>query len=118
VAAESGRIPANLRVWNPQPWGSWLEIAIPGACHVICVATDSRVELFPAELWRDVRQVSTGTGDWLAILDRHMVDVLVLTDAETRRLAGTLNASGRWAQRYADADGSIWVLYGSATPPS
>jgi hypothetical protein len=96
------------RVWAPQVWGSWLEFAVPGSR----VAVDSRVELFPADLWRDVGRVATAApdGSWLRILDRARVDVLVLTADETSRLSSALEATDSWARRYADADGSIWVL--------
>jgi hypothetical protein len=97
-----------LQVWNPQPWGSWLEFAVPEARYVV----DSRVELFPAALWTDAHQVSTGTGEWLSILEGARVSLLVLTPDETRRLGDTLASTGRWAPRYADADGSIWVSTG------
>ena len=96
------------RIWQPQIWGSWFELAVPQALY----AVDSRVELFPRDLWRDVNQVSTSTDDWLDILDRARVDALVLTVVETSRLRDRLEGSGRWVQRYADADGSIWVPYG------
>jgi len=94
------------RVWQPQVWGSWLEYAVPQARYV----ADSRVELFPLEVWRDVNQVANGRDDWLGVLDRADVTVLVLTADETARLSDALTASSRWGPRYADQDGSIWVL--------
>ena len=45
------------RILNPQPWGSWLELAVPEAT----VALDSRIEVVPAQVWDDA-DVETG---WL-----------------------------------------------------
>ena len=39
------------RVFNPQPWGSWFEFALPD----LPVAIDSRIEVFPVEVWDDLR---------------------------------------------------------------
>ena len=35
------------RLFNPQPWGSWFEFALP----TLPVAIDSRIELFPTSTW-------------------------------------------------------------------
>src|SRR6185503_19248539 len=43
--APAGDLP--FRVWAPQTWASWLEFAVPNAL----VAVDSRIELYPAEVW-------------------------------------------------------------------
>ena len=39
-------------VFNPQPWGSWFEFALPD----LPVAIDSRIELFPAQVWDRLRR--------------------------------------------------------------
>ena len=36
------------RIFNPQSWGSWFEYALPDQL----VAVDSRIELFPPEVWQ------------------------------------------------------------------
>jgi hypothetical protein len=94
-----------LSVWAPQPWGSWLEWAVPGACY----ATDSRIELFPAQLLQDAAQLSRGVGEWMSIPARYHADVYVFTNEEVERL-GVLLGAPRWTRLYADADGSIWRL--------
>jgi hypothetical protein len=96
---------AGPNVWAPQTWGSWLEFAVPK----LRVAVDSRIELFPPELWSDVNQVATGAGDWRAILDRHAVDILVLTVEQEGRLGPLLEGTPDWLQAYENAEGTIWV---------
>ena len=92
-----------LSVWAPQSWGSWLEWAVPGACY----ATDSRIELFPADLLQDASQLSRGIGEWMSIPEEHRADLYVFTAEEAARLGDSLGIP-RWHQVYADADGSVW----------
>jgi hypothetical protein len=94
----------QARVWAPQLWGSWLEFAVPS----VQVAVDSRIELFPAQVWSDAAQVSTVGPFWNSILDRDEVNVVIASADETR-LRTSLQSTGVWQQVYADDDGSIWV---------
>lgn len=103
---ESGRlIRTNPHIWNPQTWGSWLEWAVPD----MRVAVDSRIELFPPQVWADSNQLATGAGEWPSILDRYAIDVLVLTVEQEGRLGPLLEASHAWSRTYADAEGTVWV---------
>ena len=53
------------RLFNPQPWGSWFEFALPA----LPVAIDSRIELFPPDVWDDYEAVVDGGDGWEAQLD-------------------------------------------------
>jgi hypothetical protein len=108
------------RVWNPQPWGSWLELAVP----VAPVAFDSRIELFPAALWADHDTVAGAGPGWPAVLDRWGVTI-VLTSGNQAALRAALQASVDWRRAFADADGEIFVratrdrrVAGRAAPPA
>src|SRR5258706_2516427 len=59
IAAElaSGRV-SGTNVWNPQLWGSWLELTAP----TVRGSTDSRIELVPPQLCDDADQVASATG--------------------------------------------------------
>ncbi len=48
------------RLFNPQPWGSWFEFALPD----LPVAIDSRIELFPVEVWDTYERVAAGGDGW------------------------------------------------------
>jgi hypothetical protein len=95
------------RILNPQPWGSWFELALPAAT----VALDSRIELFPAQVWDDYDAVHRGGDGWQAILARWNPAFVVATHDE-REFVTRLEASG-WAARYQDDDGFILQHGGS-----
>ncbi len=44
------------RLFNPQPWGSWFEFALPD----LPVAIDSRIELFPTSVWDTYDSIVSG----------------------------------------------------------
>ena len=106
IAAElaSGRV-AGTNVWNPQLWGSWLELTAPS----VKVATDSRIELFPPELWDEADQVASASGGWPEVLDRYAVDSVVTPAKPESVLDQALAGTPGWTLEYRDADGSIWV---------
>jgi hypothetical protein len=89
------------RILNPQPWGSWFELAFPGAT----VALDSRIEVFPAQVWDDYDAVRDGGDGWQAILARWDPDWVVATDEEDDFLA-RLEAAG-WRTSFTDDDGTV-----------
>ena len=47
TAALRGLARPGDRLFDPQPWGSWFEFALP----TLPVAIDSRIELFPTSVW-------------------------------------------------------------------
>jgi hypothetical protein len=88
-------------LFNPQPWGSWVEFAVPE----VLVTVDSRVELFPATVWADYEAVRTGAADWQAILDRWGVTLVALEPGEDAMQA-RLVAAG-WTTVSEDASGVV-----------
>lgn len=102
---ERGDLPPHARVWNPQTWGSWFELAAPE----VLVAVDSRIELFPGELWTDARPVENGTGEWLSILDKYAADAFIVAKTQNPEINAALDGSPKWHLAYSDADGSIWL---------
>ncbi len=96
-------------VFNPQPWGSWFEYAMPD----VRVALDSRIEFFPASVWDAYEGVVAGTDGWedqLAIWD---VAIVVVEDADgafAARLAGA-----GWERTYRDDDGAVFRRSPTAT---
>jgi hypothetical protein len=93
------------RLWNPQPWGSWFEFALPE----LQVATDARVELFPESIWQEYATVSDGGAGWSSILDGYGVTIVVATDPEDAGLLAALAADAGWRRAYADEDGTVWL---------
>ena len=91
------------RVYNAQPWGSWFEYAIP----TLPVAIDSRIEMFPADVWRDYEAIQAGADGWSSRLDAQQVTIVV-TAGDGGTFAARLLASA-WTESYRDADGRIFV---------
>jgi hypothetical protein len=89
------------RLFNPQPWGSWFEYAVPD----VPLAIDSRLEIFPSELWDDYERVLAGADGWEAILDEWGVTVAVVAAGDAA-LLDRLTAAG-WQVIYADEEGSV-----------
>jgi hypothetical protein len=97
------------RIWNPQPWGSWLELAAPCARY----AVDSRIELYPATLWDDAEAVEAGALGWNTILASEGAGAVVTQRTIDAGLDQALGTSVGWTRVYADCDGSVWLLAGS-----
>jgi hypothetical protein len=91
------------RILNPQPWGSWFEFALPETS----VAIDSRIELFPPDVWNTIDQIETGGVGWQAALDGWGVTIVITSPAQTD-LVARLEAGG-WHEAYRDEDGSVLV---------
>jgi hypothetical protein len=90
-------------VFNPQPWGSWFEFAVPEARY----ALDSRIEFFPPEVWDQYEGVVVGADGWQKRLDDWNVAAIVL-QVEDVAFRDRLVAAG-WTETYRDDDGSVFV---------
>ena len=90
------------RVFAPQELGSWLEWAVPDATYF----ADSRIELFPADVWRDYDTIAAGGNGAADLLDRYGV-AWALVDRGSP-LVARLTAAG-WSTRVVDAD---WAILG------
>ncbi len=88
-------------VFNPQPWGSWFEFALPD----VKVALDSRIEFFPPNVWDDYEAVVAGRDGWEERLQAWKV-ALVVVEAHDQAFRDRLIAAG-WIETYRDADGTL-----------
>jgi hypothetical protein len=98
------------RVFTPQTLGSWFEWAVPDARYFV----DSRIELFPAEVWRDYRAIVAGDGA-LDLLAEWKVQAVVVSPDEPG-LREALDGSEAWVRLHADDDGELYLRIGSASP--
>jgi hypothetical protein len=94
------------RVFNPQPWGSWFEFALPD----LPVAADSRIEIYPTGAWDAYSAVVDGVDGWQAQLETWKVSIVVVA-TEDAAFGGRLGAAG-WRTVYTDEDGSVVVAPG------
>ncbi|MFL5777251.1 MAG: hypothetical protein ACJ76W_13335 [Chloroflexota bacterium] len=92
---------AGDHLFNPQPWGSWFEFSFPD----LAVGIDSRIEVFPPDVWDDYEHVTSGVDGWQQILERWGVTLIVVPagdDAFHERLT-----KAGWSELFADGDGSL-----------
>ncbi len=93
------------RLYGPQPWGSWFELAIP----TVSVFADSRFELFPPGVWLDHEAIAVGRSGWTDVLDRWAVTIVVATDEAPGGLVDRLRGNDGWLEVHADGDGRVFV---------
>ena len=91
------------RVFVPQTWGSWFEWAVPDASYFV----DSRIELFPAGVWRDYGEVVGWTAAGRAVVERYGVHLMVVASGDP--ILPRLRAAG-WSTTYSDDDGVILAV--------
>jgi hypothetical protein len=93
---------SGMRVFVPQTWGSWFEWAAPDAQYFV----DSRLELFPADVWADYDAIAGGGANAQAALDRRRVDAVVVPASWSR-------PAGPWRVVYSDPSGALLTRDGS-----
>ena len=103
--AASRLLPPGSRLFVDQALASWFELAVPRDP----VFVDSRIELYPASLWRQYADVVAGRANWEAVLRRWRVDAIVAQRHDQRFLLPYLRRSPGWRVAYADRDGVIFV---------
>jgi hypothetical protein len=98
--------PQPGRMFNYQPWGSYLEFRLGPTTQV---AFDSRVELPPTDRWR--RYLPVFSGQWNAErqLDEWGVGYVVTSRVNTPALVELLEASGRWRLAFSSGDERVYV---------
>jgi len=94
------------RLFNPQPWGSWFEFALPD----LPVALDSRIELFDVDTWNEYDDVASGRDGWQAILGRWGVTLAAVSPGDDA--FGARLAAAGWHSAYAGNDGWVYLAPG------
>ena len=106
--------PEQGRMFNFQPWGSYLEFRLGPAVHV---GFDSRIELPPAGLWDDYSAIASGRFDTERLLDRLQIAYVVTDAKQTPQLVAALVASDRWRLAFAARDERVFVQRAASPPP-
>jgi hypothetical protein len=97
--------PQPGRMFNYQPWGSYLELRLGPRTQV---GFDSRIELPPADHWDRYLAVVAGRWDAERLLDGWGVDRVVTSRQATPALIELLEASGRWRLAFSSDDQRIY----------
>jgi hypothetical protein len=106
TAALRGLARPGDRLFDPQPWGSWFEFALP----TLPVAIDSRIELFPTSVWDTYDSIVSGGQAWDAQLREWGASIVVVAH-EDAAFATRLSAAG-WHSAFSDADGTVFLAPG------
>ena len=91
------------RLFNPQIFGSWFDFALPE----LPIAIDSRIEVFPVQVWDDYEAVVDGHEGWQGILDDWGVTIVVTLEGDDA--LGARLASSGWIEVHRDDDGAVFV---------
>jgi hypothetical protein len=94
------------RVFNSMSFGSYL---IWAAYPQYPVFVDSRIELFPENVWLDYLRISNAQGDWEALLTEYGVNTLMLSPVEQPALVKAAETSHEWKKIYQDVESYIFV---------
>jgi hypothetical protein len=98
--------PRPGRLFNYQPWGSYLEFRLGPEVQV---AFDSRIELPPTDRWDGYQAVVAGRWDAERLLEAWGVDRVVTSRSGTPALVELLAASGRWRLAFSRGDELVYA---------
>lgn len=87
------------RVFNSMTFGSYL---IWAAYPQYQVFADSRIELFPKNVWLEYEKISNAEGDWEAELRDYGVNTLILSLTDQPLLVDAAQKSDEWDVAYRD----------------
>ena len=105
--------PQPGRMFNYQPWGSYLEFRLGPRVQV---AFDSRVELPSADRWSGYHAVVIGRWDAERLLDEWRVGHVVASRRSTPALVELLETSGHWRLVFSSGDQLVYLrVTGPAT---
>ena len=93
------------RLFNSMSFGSYL---IWAAYPKYQVFTDSRIELFPEDVWLDYLKISNAEGNWEELLGSYGVNTLLLSPIEQPALVKAAMESGEWEIVYQDASAILF----------
>jgi hypothetical protein len=108
-SAAAGWLAANPqpgRMFNFQPWGSYLEFRLGPR---IQPAVDSRIELLPGGALARVPGHRAGRWDAERLLGTWGIDYVVTGERRTPSLTALLAASGRWRLAFSHGDERVYV---------
>ena len=98
------RLQGNM--YNDINWGSYLIWKLWPEYKVFA---DNRLHLVPEEIWKDIKDVHYGLGNWEKILDKYGISFVVLSKKDNKRTIEFIGDSPEWKKAYEDEAGVIFV---------
>ncbi len=96
-------------IFHNQAFGSYL---IWAAWPAFSVFVDPRIELYPAQVWLDYLEISSGGCHWQERLDQYGIQTLMLSPTEQTALIQAARESAEWQQVYQDSRAIILTRRG------
>jgi hypothetical protein len=94
------------RLFHELGFGSYLIWVAPGDYPVF---VDPRIELYPAEVWSDYREISAAGEGWERKLEEYGVNTLMLSPGEQPSLVEAVGRSQNWRLAYRDPEAVLYV---------
>jgi hypothetical protein len=105
VAVLRDELPAGANVFASQLHASWAEYSAPELRY----AVDSRIELFPADIWERYFAVSAAQPDWEGFLIEDDVQGVLLDPDQAPGLLEAMATDPSWRLVASDAQGAAFV---------
>jgi len=90
---------------NAQRFGSFFEFALPEHRTFI----DSRIEMFPPQLWSDYTTLMAADPGWTGLVEKYGIGYAVLAMEPRAPLADAFESSGEWKLVFSDDIAAIYV---------
>jgi hypothetical protein len=100
-------------LFHAMSYGSYLIWAAQPEYRVF---VDSRIELYPREIWHDYLRLSNAQYGWEKRLDHYGINTLMLSRVEQPVLVDSARASGAWQELYSDRYAVIFARAGLPAP--
>jgi hypothetical protein len=94
------------QVFHYMPFGSYMMWAAQPQYKVF---VDSRIELYPINIWNDYLLISSGGSDWEAKLDQYKISTLLLEPVVQLGLIRAVSVSPNWQEVYRDSQAVIFI---------
>jgi hypothetical protein len=112
VIALREAVPPGSNVFASQFHAPWAEFSAPEMRYMI----DSRIELFPLDIWQRYIAIAEGEPGWDDALDALEVDALLLEPGQSVGLRGALEHDATWRLVEQDDDGYVYVRSTAVEP--
>lgn len=105
VTALEGAVPPGVNVFASQFHAPWAEFSAPDQLYMV----DSRIELFPLDVWQRYIAIAEGQPGWAEALDALEVDALLLEPGQSVGLRRALEHDATWRLVEQDDSGYVYV---------
>jgi hypothetical protein len=104
LSAALAKQPPKGQIYNPQQWGDWLVLTVPGVRPFVT----SNIHLAPPRVWEDYLRISRGEPGWQRVLDRYNVRTIILDKQAQPVLTTAMKQTTGWVLAYEDDQAIVY----------